>query len=384
MATAFAEVIGKFRDEPLKAFRTSQALAYHLLNGLISVFALYVLKISGMELTDEIDKLKAVLLAGFGSMLIMRSRLFNVKVGDEEMAFGPDQIIKIYFLFMESAIDRVRAKSRMYLVRNLMNNIDFTAVYDTIKVMLDSRQAISTEKRQKIEDIINKIRDEEPSSVQLKSYRLGYLLITEMGEDFVDELFRNPDEEWQIHAPLPREEEEGILTIIPGLTSKPRTINYFSYGASMNIETMSKILGWRKGRQSYLSSNVKPATLRGYRLVFNKPFEEDGEVKGWPNIIEDDSSVVQGVVYNLPEKTFNSYVEKVDPGYEIQKVAVAINDKKNLTALTFISIETRQGLVPSEKQLNLIIKGARANKLPSSYLEDVVASIQETDNIEDE
>jgi len=96
MATAFAEIIGKFRDEPLKAFRTPQALAYHTLNGLISVFALYILKISSVPLTTDMDKLKAILIAGLGSMLIMRSRLFNVKIGEEEMAFGPDQIIKIW------------------------------------------------------------------------------------------------------------------------------------------------------------------------------------------------------------------------------------------------------------------------------------------------
>jgi len=36
MATAFAEIISKFTDEPIKALSAPQAVLYHVLNGLVS------------------------------------------------------------------------------------------------------------------------------------------------------------------------------------------------------------------------------------------------------------------------------------------------------------------------------------------------------------
>src|SRR5205085_9925759 len=46
MTTAFAEIISRFDDEPMKALKTLPALVYHVLNGLISVFALYFLALA--------------------------------------------------------------------------------------------------------------------------------------------------------------------------------------------------------------------------------------------------------------------------------------------------------------------------------------------------
>jgi len=68
MVTAFAEIIGKFRDEPLKSLQTPQAVLYHLLNGAISVFALKVFFLTFGEPMAQIDQIKAVTASGFGSM----------------------------------------------------------------------------------------------------------------------------------------------------------------------------------------------------------------------------------------------------------------------------------------------------------------------------
>ncbi len=94
--------------------------------------------------------MNAVLLAGVGSMLIMRSRLFNMKVGDETMAFGPEQLVKIYFQFMERAIDRVRARDRIKFVRDTLTNVDFNRVFSYTIVMLDSAQVLSDKQKEDI------------------------------------------------------------------------------------------------------------------------------------------------------------------------------------------------------------------------------------------
>ena len=66
-------------------------------------------------------------------------------------------------------------------------------------------------------------------------------------------------------------------------------VPYFSYGANVNPEVISE----RVGRGCVAAA--EPAVLKGYRRVFNKPC-----ASGFcANIVEDDDSVVKGVLYYI-------------------------------------------------------------------------------------
>ena len=190
VATAFAEVISKFSDEPLKSLKTPHALIYHLMNGLVAVFALRVLFVFlGTPAPSDLQtQMKYVLSAGLGSMVLMRSKLFNIKIDDQDVSFGPEQIVKIYFNFMEAAIDRVRAKSRIDFVRERMRNICFDAVYDYAITMLQAPQAWDKDRRAKARKDLEAVKRTQKIS-QLKSYDLGFILLNNMGENFLTELF---------------------------------------------------------------------------------------------------------------------------------------------------------------------------------------------------
>ena len=159
MVTAFAESIGKFKDEPLKALQTYHAIFYHVFNGLVAVFALNVFILNGGAIATELDQLKAVLIAGLGSMLLMRSKFFDIKVKDEDVSFGPDQIIKVFLTFMEGAIDRVRAQSRVDFVKTRLANINFDSVTPYTETMLDSAQTLEENDRKDIAARINELRN---------------------------------------------------------------------------------------------------------------------------------------------------------------------------------------------------------------------------------
>ena len=184
MLTAFAEILGKFSDEPIKSLGTPHAVFYHLLNGLIAAFALKVLVLYNVPSSEPIDQLKVVTIAGVGSMLAMRSKLFNIKVAGEDVSFGPEQIIKVFLNFMQSAIDRVRAQSRVDFVKSKLDNINFDAVYDYSLTMLEAAQALADKDKKELLEGIPKLKSGEPTDKQLKSYRLGFLLLNKMGEDF--------------------------------------------------------------------------------------------------------------------------------------------------------------------------------------------------------
>ena len=63
MITAFIEIIGKFQDEPIKTFQTKEALFYHLFNGLVAAFGLYLLILFGVSTETPLDRMKVVVLA---------------------------------------------------------------------------------------------------------------------------------------------------------------------------------------------------------------------------------------------------------------------------------------------------------------------------------
>ncbi|MCA1556661.1 MAG: hypothetical protein LC747_08240 [Acidobacteria bacterium] len=265
MLTAFAEIIGKFSDEPIKSLRTPHALFYHLLNGSISALALFVLKTYGMLPTNNQEKLQLVLIAGLGSMLVMRSKLFNLKIGGEDVALGPEQIINVFFRFMESEIDRIRAQSRIDFVRERLFNVDFDKVHDYSVTMLRAAQALDTQ--EKCKAAIQTLRAEQFGDRQMKSYALGFLLLNKMGENFVDKLFDKDKEkrpkEWALSAPMDNKEvkeETGLLSKISIFANRGAKdsdkdgntdeVYYMAYGASMCSRALRMRLNWGTAQKS--------------------------------------------------------------------------------------------------------------------------------------
>lgn len=208
MATACAEIISKFPDEPLKSLKTGHAVAYHAFNGIIAAFALYALTLFADEPTTPADRLKIVVGAGLGAMLIMRSKLFNIKVGGEDVSFGPEQIVKIFLSFMEQAIDRIRARKRIEFLKGYVDKVDharFDDFIDHIDAMLRASQTRTNEQKESFVECIQKIRggDKAPKGGRNKCYAVCFELLNGMGEDFVMEVFKNMPANLRSVAPSP-------------------------------------------------------------------------------------------------------------------------------------------------------------------------------------
>jgi len=382
-ATAFAEIISKFSSEPLKALKTPHAFVYHLLNGGIAVFALKVLTLYGAANTTELDQLKNVVIAGLGSMLIMRSKLFNIKVSGEDVSFGPEQIIKIFFRFMEDAIDRVRARYRIDFVKKTLGNINFNSVYEYSLTMLMAAQALDEARKEACRQEIMKIRAGEPEDAQLRSYNLGFILMNEMGEDYVTELFGKPETNWLISAPKPAEKTDAVfpelvnvnnaaLSTLPFFHKKEESLPYFAYGSSMCTRKFLERLGWKEEEKSlYKDMSPRAAELHGYRLAFNKKPEGDVPGEGAPNLVPAANEKVEGVLYELPQVAAD-FLSKTEKGYHSIKVKVLVGGKE-VDAMTYVADaeSSVEGLKPAKEFLDLIKEGAREHQLSAAYLQQL-------------
>jgi len=373
MLTAFTEIVSKFRDEPLKSFRTKEALFYHVFNGAISAFALYVLSLYWTEPMSPLDRMKAVLVAGLGSMLVMRSRLFNLKVGTEDISFGPEQFVKVFFRFMEQAIDRVRAQARVEFVQKTMDNIDAHKVLDYSVTMLAASQVLDQVKRDALKQGIP-AACAAAGDAQLKSYKLGFLLLDEMGEDFVGQLFQSPKPEWLIRAPMPRE-AEGLLARV-GIGPRETMVSYFAYGRNMCTAQMLARLGWTpdEAKKAWEKTPPRRARLEHYRLTFGRPTAASTSRGALPTLKPVTGEAVEGVLYSLPTTALSFLLTPDEPGFQKALVKVVLGEAEDaqgkkrevVEAQTWIAEVTEDE--PSAATLEMVLAGAREHALSLSYI----------------
>ncbi|HEV2800576.1 MAG TPA: gamma-glutamylcyclotransferase [Pyrinomonadaceae bacterium] len=395
MLTAFAEIIGKFSDEPIKSLSTWHALFYHLLNGAISAFALFMLKTYGTLPTSNQEKLELVILAGLGSMLVMRSKLLNLKIGGQDVALGPEQIINVFFRFMESEIDRIRAQTRIDFVRERLYNVDFDKVRDYSVTMLRAAQALDTQ--EKCKEAIKMLDTEQFGDKQMKSYALGFLLLNKMGENFVDKLFDKDQSkrpmEWRLSAPL--EVKEVKEEAAPGLLGKlaafgkgagkeaeanPGTeeVYYMAYGTSMCSRSLRARLNWSLEETEFAKkTDPKVCLLKSHRLVFNKPDNPDetdpAHVCGLANIepTADGAAEVEGVLYKLPRAAIE-FLDHTETGYRRKTVDVQAGGQ-TFKAEVYQAEITRPNLSPELRELQTTLDGAREHHLSAPYIERLEA-----------
>jgi len=388
MVTAFAEIISKFRDEPIKALGMPHALIYHLLNGVIATFALKILILFGVSIATPLDRLRTVMAAGLGSMLVMRSKLFNIKVGGEDVSFGPEQIIKIFFRFMEAAIDRLRAQDRIEFVKSKLGNVNPDKVFDYSLTMLLASQALEEKARKECRDGITALTTGEFQTLapQFKSYRLGFLLLDNMGEDFVSKVFKDIPPNWLLEAPLQEKQETTIvdrvarLPLFPSPPEETKQIPYFAYGTSMCSRVFRERLGskWKEMDETYFREITMPkkAKLKGYKLAFTGTRPDSAEpglehvtdglatmVKGEP----DDS--MEGVVYQL-NKDVIEFLDLTEPGYHREKVKVDV-DGSTVDAEAYIAERRREDSKPDREYLEFVMDGAREFELSPEYLQKI-------------
>jgi cation transport regulator ChaC len=343
-------------------------LLYHILNGAIAVFALWLIVINGAVNETLIDQVKNVLAAGLGSMLIMRSKLFNIKANGEDVSFGPDQIIKIYFRFMQSAIDRVRAIDRIKFVKEELEN----KAYEHAKVysltMLHAAQALEDEKRKKFDDSVKDIDSQQKLDGQLKSYRLGFALLNTMGEDFVRTLFEKWKPQWQIQAPLPQQ-VPSLLSRLNPFAAKDEDLPYLAYGSSMSSKRFVERLNWTGIEESTLTNLMKSTAcvLPDHRIAFNKSDHAGAGATGLPNLVPDIGAKVEGVLYRLPKDVIE-FLDKTETGYKRKKVTVVSEGNKLVEVETYFAERTTDGLQPNQEFLKLAIAGAEEHNLSADYV----------------
>ena len=129
-------------------------------------------------------------------------------------------------------------------------------------------------------------------------------------------------------------------------------MKYFAYGSNMDPERM-RIRGVDFSKR-------ERAILEGWRLKFNKVASQNPN-EGYANIEEDKGSIVEGILYTIPD----SHIEKLDkyegyPNHYVKStVIVKLDSGERVKAITYIANpeKVRDDLKPSKEYLQHLLKG---------------------------
>jgi hypothetical protein len=185
-AVGAAEIISRYRDEPFIAVLSPPGLSYLLLNAIISALAFFlVIHYQGTMFPNIRDRLLASILTGFGSMVVMRSKLFSFKTeAGEVYSVGPEAVLAIFLSSVDRQIDRYRASRRQELVYEQTCDIaDAINAPSFLRAFLVSYQNLSSEEKQKINaDIKDIYANPDLPTPLLKFMAVAFGFLNIMGE----------------------------------------------------------------------------------------------------------------------------------------------------------------------------------------------------------
>jgi len=198
-ATSFAfgglvglsEILTRYRDEPVRATLNLFGGTYLLFNAVISLAAFLFMRAYGNEIFPSVakDYFLTALVAGFGAMVVMRSKLFTFNApGGQEYSIGPAIVVDTILQTIDQKIDRLRAAERQERVFKKLSSIsDFQKAADYLEASVLSFQHLSDDDKAAIHEAIGLYKDRSWDD-RLKVMALGFAFLTVAGEDNFDQV----------------------------------------------------------------------------------------------------------------------------------------------------------------------------------------------------
>jgi len=182
-----SEIISRYRDEPLKAVFNVYGATYLVTNASVSLAAFMLLaryhdKLLPAAIRHE-DGILMAFFAGFGAMIVLRSKLFLYhSIDGKEIPIGPDLVADRLLKVIDRKIDRQRAAAREQLVFDLMRKYTrFGVTSEFFQISLGSFQNLSDEEKVEYKEKAERLA-QLPLFEALKIMALGFLFLDLSGE----------------------------------------------------------------------------------------------------------------------------------------------------------------------------------------------------------
>jgi len=155
-----------------------------------------------------------------------------------------------------------------------------------------------------------------------------------------------------------------VLSIQQPLQQEP-TFYYFAYGSCMCPVDLKRSLGEKTHK--YV---IGPATLKGYRLSFNR--KSVLRNCGVLDVVPDPTSSIEGVLYRLPLRLSDALDEREEVprgGYRREMIEVRAHGRLYKNVRTYVVVDKlAEELAPNDWYFNVVLRGAVTCGLSEAYV----------------
>jgi hypothetical protein len=190
-----SEILSKYRDEPVIASATWPGITYLLLNGTISLAAFMLLRLYPTKIFPDLgnDLFLTSVAAGFGAMIVFRSKLFTFRSTDgKDYSIGPAIVLETVLRTIDSKIDRRRATQRqteVFEATKDLTSFENTASY--IEASLLSFQNLTVDDKTEFAKTIQEYRNASKWPDALKILGLGFAFLSLAGDENFQQVISN-------------------------------------------------------------------------------------------------------------------------------------------------------------------------------------------------
>ena len=113
------EIVARYRDEPIQAILNRYGYFYITVNALLAFCGYLLLVHYPKQIFPPLqdDYVMTAIVAGFGSMVVLRSKFFVIKGDDgNDYSIGPGIAMETILHMLDRKIDRLRATERQKVV----------------------------------------------------------------------------------------------------------------------------------------------------------------------------------------------------------------------------------------------------------------------------
>jgi hypothetical protein len=173
-----AELLGRYRDEPLAALLRVYGIMYVGFNALVSVGLFLLLYARHAAIIPTLSCLEGSLLSGFGAMALLRSKFFTFRTkSDEEIPIGLDIVVRKLLDVADRGVDRGQSRDRWKTTYDHLKGISDKATFDDLiaflKTTLKSYQNVSADELEMFDTAMTGLASDTTTNVTLRAMAAG-------------------------------------------------------------------------------------------------------------------------------------------------------------------------------------------------------------------
>lgn len=127
-----------------------------------------------------------IIVAAFGSLAVIRSSVFQTRIGDRVIDVGPHAIVAALLETTDRSMDRRHAEHRSAMVTEIMSNVAFDKAQIALPThCFNAMQTVSDEEQEAVSAQLSKIAHLGSMTDRAKSLSLGFLLLDIVGENLL-------------------------------------------------------------------------------------------------------------------------------------------------------------------------------------------------------